>query len=197
MVGLLLLLSWPATACCKRCCCKDGESKEEDEDESLSAPLYTGNGAEKLRAVPKTSACCRFIYLLVLALVLVGTTAGVVLTFVGSIEVTRTAVTVANALATVAGVMNNISDSATDVSTEGSELVNTATALAADAGCQLAPLCASLIDQFDTLAEVFGPDGDASVALSSIVDLVQTPASYASSAPDTTSTASLRAVTQA
>ena len=195
VVGLLLLLSWPATACCKRCCCKDGDG-EEDEDESLSAPLYAGNGADKQRAVPKTSACCRVVYLLVLALVLAGTTAGVVLTFVGSIEVTRTAVTVANALATVAGVMNSISDCATDVSTEGSELVNTAAALAADAGCQGAPLCAPLIVQFDDLAAVFGPDGDASVALSSIVNLVQTPASYASSAPDTTSTVSLRAVTQ-
>lgn len=188
-----MLLSWPLTVCCKRCCCKDSDS-ETDDDESLSTPLYTGNGAEKPRAVAKTSACCRCIYLLSLALVLVGTTAGVVLTFIGSVEVTRTVVTVANALATVAGVMNSISDSATDVSTEGSELVNTAAALAADAGCIAAPACAALIDQFDTLAEVFGPDGDASVALSSIVDLVQTPASYAASAPDTTSTVSLRSL---
>ena len=44
MVGLLLLLSWPATACCKRCCCKDGDG-EEDVYESIAYGNLQGNDA--------------------------------------------------------------------------------------------------------------------------------------------------------
>jgi hypothetical protein len=187
-IGLLLLLSWPLIACCQRCCCSGGSSSDADDDD-LSSPLYVGSGMEKQPSrVAKTSACCRCVYLITLVMMLLGTAGGVVLTFIGSLEVTATATTVADALASVGTVMTSISDSATDVSTEGSELVAAAAALAADAGCQGAPLCLELADQLTTLAEVFGPDGDAGAALSSIVDLVAAPADYASSAPDTTST---------
>lgn len=190
-MGLVLLLSWPLILCCKRCCTGGGASEGEDTDDSLSAPLYVGNGLEKPHEAAQTPCYCRCIYLIALVLMLVGTAAGVILTFVGSIEVTLTANKVADALAIVGGVMNSISDSATVVSDEGTRLVATATELAADPECNEALACQGVIDQLDTLAEVFGPGGDAGTALSSIVDLVAAPARYASSAPDTTSTVSL------
>ena len=74
---------------------------ERDRDDDLNTPLTGNVVAEKSRAGAQTSACCRCVYLFSLVVVLAGTTGGVVLTLVGSVEVTRTVIAIAEALATV------------------------------------------------------------------------------------------------
>ena len=187
LVAVLLLVSWPLIACCRRCCCKD-KGPGGDDEEGLSAVLYKGSGLEQQEPKVTTSRCARCCYFVTLVLMLVGTAAGVVLTFVGNVEVSRTVTQVADLLSAVGGVMTTISDAAAAISTEGAELVATADALTADPGCVTPTACFDMIEQLNTLAEEFGPEGAAGEALGGIVELVAMPADYASQAPDLAST---------
>ena len=164
-----------------RCLCSGCCAKDEDGDD-LASPLV-GENAEG-----KAGCCGKRCYFGTMLVTLVGTAGGVVLSFVGSLEVTSTMSAVSTALGNVGTLMTSAADTSSTLIDTGTDLAAAASGLNSLAECAALPECLALAGQLAALATEFEPTGGAGAALAGIVTLLEVPAQYANDAPSTSDT---------